>query len=371
MRHSTEARLSNPRDAEGTCTRRAFLRLAVGTACTLFLPGCRGRESTPAPQPSPEGEVDTRGYARSQPWRIGRSTRGDIGPWMVMYSAHVEYGITEKHARAFGRYRNIAANWDPNKQIEDIRKLLAEGQDLMLIDPLDTRTVALGVSEAMGQGVPVILAGSTCSGAPRVIQVSRNPAGRGQLSATRMAEQLGSGWVVVLHSLPSADDTESWLASVRGTLGRHAALELVEASCPWSVAGARAAVESLLEQGLSPQGYLVSDGVLARGAVEAHLERGLSKPFVSGADDWNGWLRAAHLHGISFHGLSGGADLGLRCVDLATQVLSGQPVSSLVEQPAIELCQDDLTKYFRPELSDHYWAVHGLPEAWIERMFRV
>jgi ribose transport system substrate-binding protein len=191
------------------------------------------------------------------------------------------------------------------------------------------------------------------------------------LSATRMAEQLGSGQVVVLHSVPMVDDAESWLESVRGTLDQYAALEPVEASCPWTVAGTREVVDGILQQGVSPQGYLVSDGVLARGAVEAHLERGLGTPTVTGADDWNGWLRVAHLHGIPFHGLSGGADLGLRCVDLATQVLSGQPIPDIVEQPAVELCQDDLPKYFRPDLSDHYWAVHRLPDTWIERMFRM
>jgi hypothetical protein len=31
--------------------------------------------------------------------------------------------------------------------------------------------------------------------------------------------------------------------------------------------------------------------------------------------------------------------------------------------------EGDLGQYFRPDLSDHYWAVHDLPEAWIERMF--
>ena len=64
------------------------------------------------------------------------------------------------------------------------------------------------------------------------------------------------------------------------------------------------------------------------------------------------------------------ANLGLRCVELAIQVLSGETVPAYSEFPYQTFDQSMLLCYFQPDLSDHYWAVHDLPQAWIERMFQ-
>ena len=72
-----------------------------------------------------------------------------------------------------------SANWDPNKQIEDIKTLLEESIDLLLIDPLDHPVVAAGIRKAMAANVPVILASTQVQGAPHVSWVAQNEAVRG------------------------------------------------------------------------------------------------------------------------------------------------------------------------------------------------
>jgi hypothetical protein len=118
-------------------------------------------------------------------------------------------------------------------------------------------------------------------------------------------------------------------------------------------------------------GVIVHSGVLGQGAVEALLEAGQPIPPIAGVDDWNGWLRTASEHGVRFLALGGGANLGLRCVELAMQVLSGQNVPAYAEFPYQMFDHTALERYYRPDLSDHYWAIHDLPQAWIERMYRV
>ena len=72
---------------------------------------------------------------------------------------------------------------------------------------------------------------------------------------------------------------------------------------------------------------------------------------------------------MGFLGLSGGANLGLLCVELATRVLAGDPVQRDVLFPYSVLDHSDLHRYYRPDLTDHYWTVNDLPQAWIERIF--
>lgn len=352
-------------------SRRAFLRLAAGTTATLLLPGCRRTATPGTPEPVRHGWVETGAYRKRPPWRLGRSSRGDIGPWMVMFSAHVEYGVREAYQAFFGGYLPIAANWDPNKQIEDIRALLTQEIDLLLIDPLDTTVVAQGLTEAMAAGVPVILASTRVSGAPYVSWVATDAEERGANCAAWLCSSIAGGRVAVLHSWWAAGDTELWLRGVRRQLEEHVAIEATFAQCAWSVDGARQAMTDILRESGGVEGVLVQSGVLGRGAVEALAERGEDMPLLAGVDDWNGWLRTAQAHSVRFLAQSGGTSLGLRCVQLATQVLAGERVPAWIDFPYETFDQTTLNRYLRPDLSDHYWAIHDLPEIWIERMFNV
>ena len=95
--------------------RREFLRLSAGTVVTILLPGCRRTPSSPPARASVSGPMETARYKKPGPWKLGRSGRGDMTAWMVMYSAHVEYGAREKFRQCFAGYLCCSANWDPNK----------------------------------------------------------------------------------------------------------------------------------------------------------------------------------------------------------------------------------------------------------------
>lgn len=349
--------------------RRDFLWMTAGAAIALLVPGCRRIPSSPS-APMPTGWIDAERYKKSLPWQIGRSGRGDVNAWMVMFSAHIEYGIMEKYREHFKEYFCTSANWDPNKQIEDIKILLAEDIDLLLIDPMDTTVVAAGVQEAMDTGVPVILASTRVSGAPYVSWVTSNEEERGSACGDWLCRTITGGRVAVLVSVPAAGESELWLKGVCRRLGDRPDIEMIVEQCPWSSAGAKHVMASILSEFTSIDGVIVQNGVLARGVVQAFTERSNKIPPIAGADDWNGWLRTAREYGVRFMGLSGGANLGLRTVDLAVEVLSGQRVPRYVEFPYKTFDDSVLDRYYCPDLSDHYWAINDLPEAWIERMFK-
>ena len=352
-------------------TRREFLRLSAGTVVTILLPGCRRTPSSPPALAPYFGPMETARYKKPGPWKLGRSGRGDLTAWMVMYSAHVEYGAREKFQQCFAGYLCCSANWDPNKQIEDIKLLLAQGIDLLLIDPLDTAVVRAGVEQAMRAGVPVIMAPTSVQTDQYVSWVSTGEEARGATSTEWLCSEVSRGSITVLHSIPAANDSPAWLRGVRRVLDSHPGVHQVSVlQCPWSSSEAKRVMGSHLAQSGRVDGVIVNNGVVGLGVVEAFLELGQAIPPIAGADDWNGWLRTAKEHSLQFLALSGGANLGLYCVGLATQVLAGQPVPRYVEFPYQTFDRSNLDAYYRPDLSDHYWAIHDLPDTWISRMFR-
>jgi len=288
-----------------------------------------------------------------------------------MFSAHIEYGAKEKYRKSFADYWCAQANWDPNKQIEDIQLLLAQGIDLLLVDPLDHGVVQAGVELAMRVGVPVILAATRVQSDEYVSWVTTNEEQRGTACADWLCQAVPDGYIVVVQCVPAASDSGRWLRGVRQRLDAQSSLQGVKVMpCAWASSQAQQAMAALLDPSRPVDGVIVENGVLGLGVVQAFAERGLPIPPIAGADDWNGWLRTAKAHSVRFLAQSGGANLGLRCIELATQVLSGESVPGYVEFPYTTLDATSLERYYRPDLSDHYWAVHDLPETWIDRMFR-
>ena len=336
----------------------------------VFLPACRRSEAPPTVWPPRAGWVETACYKKPGPWVIGRSGRGDTTAWMVMLSAHIEYGIKEKYRAAFRDYFSILANWDPNKQIEDIESLLAQKIDLLLIDPMDHAAVKAGVERAMQAGVPVILASTRVRSEQYVSWVSTDEEERGAACADWLCDRVPKGHIVVMASTPAAGDENVWLVALRRRIEAYShSRQLTVLRCPWSSLEAQKALAAVLKSA-PVDGVIVNNGVLGRGAVQAFVDHGAAIPPLAGADDWNGWLRTAKEYNVHFFALSGGANLGLRCVELAMQVLSGQAVPRYMAFPYETFDEAALDRYYRPDLSDHYWAINDLPSAWIEKMFK-
>jgi ribose transport system substrate-binding protein len=294
-----------------------------------------------------------------------------MSSWQVMLSAHIEYGITEKYRQYFSGYRSTAANWDPDKQILDIQGLLAGGIDVLLIDPLDAPAVAAGVRQAMDAGVPVIWISSGVQNAPYVSWVTTDEEERGALSADWLCQRISGGRVIVLQSEPAPGNSASWLQGAYGRLEACPHLDVQLVTSGWLPSHAAWAMSAALAESPPIQGLIVNSGTAGQGAIEALSESGMEIPPIAGGDDCNGWLRTAKERNVHFLGFGGSARLGLRCVELAMDVLGGKAVPAYEEFPYQAFDETAVDRYYRSDLSDHFWAIHELPEPWIERMFKV
>ena len=360
----------NRRGSPRSWSRREFLRTAAGLAIVILLPGCgRGGPSIPT-LPAATGPVNTERYRKDPPWRVGRAGRGDLSSWQIMVSAHIQYGVTEKYGQSFGDYRFTVANWDPDKQLLDIRRLLDGGIDVLLIDPLDDNAVAEGVDQAMAAGVPVILVSSGVQNAPYVSWVTTDEQERGALCADWLCQRVSNGRVIVLQSTPTPGDNSLWLQGVHDGLAASPGLDVQVVSSFWQPSAARQAMAAALDESPSIQGLIVNGGTVARGALEALDESGIAIPPIAGVDDCNGWLRAAAGRDVHYLAFGGSTRLGLRCVELAMDVLSGRPVPAYQQFPYEVFDETAAGGYYRSDLSDHFWAIHDLPESWLERMFK-
>ncbi len=318
----------------------------------------------------PPGMVDTSQYATKPPWVAGRAGLGNTNAWMTMFDLHFKYAITVKYAKYFSAFRETSCFWNPARQISDIESLVAQGVDVLFVDPASEAALVGAVEEAMDHGVPVVLASTGVNTDKYVTWVSRDNVKAGFLYANWMGKQLPNGGkIVVLMGIAGSSYAEDVLRGVKQGLTAFPNIKVVGmAYCDWSPVKAKQAMEAFIQANPEIDGVIADGGQMALGAVEALLDAGRPIPPIT-ADDWNGWLRMAKEHNIKFLAVSGGSPMAETCVDLAVQILQGHPVPKRVEFPMVTFDQNELDKYYRPDLSDQYFAINDLPEDWIQKYY--
>jgi len=331
----------------------------VGTL--VFLPAYAGEK---------QEMVDTTKYKKEGPCVAGRAGLGDTNAWMTMFSHHFNYGVNEKYADKFKDFKVNACFWNPVKQIANIEALVGQKVDILFVDPASEAALAGAVEEAMDMGIPVVVASTGVNTDKYVTWVTRNNEKVGEVYGEWMAKKLnGKGNVVALMGMAGTTYAEDVLRGVKKSLSASPGIKLVDmAYCDWSPVKAKEAMEAFIASNPKIDGVIADGGQMALGAVEALLDAGRPIPPIT-ADDWNGWLRLAKEKGVDFLAVSGGNPLALTCVDLANKILSGEPVPHYVEYDFVTFEKDAIDKYYRPELTDQYFAVNELPEEWINKYY--
>ncbi len=282
------------------------------------------------------GMVDTTKYKKKGPWLAGRAAIGDTNAWMTMFSYHFKYGIEEKYAKDFKGLKIASSFWNPVKQIADIEQLVAQGVDILFIDPSSEGALVGAVEEVYEMGIPVVLASTGVNTDKYTTWVSRDNIKAGFLYAGWMGKKLkGKGNVVVLMGMAGTSYAEDVLRGVKQGLSAFPDIKILEtAYCDWSPVKAKETMEVFIQSHPKIDGIIADGGQMGFGAVEALLDAGKKIPPIT-ADDWNGWLRLAKQQDIDFLAVSGGNPLSLIGVQLATKIMRGEPVPKIVEYPIV------------------------------------
>jgi ribose transport system substrate-binding protein len=352
---------------EGERFNRARL-LRLGAA-TLILPGaasalagCGGDD---------EAETEEPFGVTEGPWRIGRAAAGDVNDWMIFLSAHYDYKIQEEYADLFSDYIVTASNFDPTKQVADVEDLVAQNIDLLFIEPASEGGLVGAVSRAMDAGVPVILVSTRVDGENWTSWISRNNRLDGELKGRWLGERLGgSGQIVALMGFAGTSYANDVWEGCQASLAEFPDIEVLEMQhADWSAPTAKQVTETFLVRHPQIDGILSDGGQMALGAVQAFQDAGRPIPPLT-ADDWNGWMRAAsEIPDLEFYAVSGSANMSADAVDLAVRYLQGEEIPREVEAPFETWDQDDLERWFRPDLADAFWGFHSLPEEFAEQRF--
>ena len=273
---------------------------------------------------------------RPGPWRIGVANASLSNPWRVGFLNAMRYAA-RLHAQEIADFRIETAEDDPDRQMEQISAMMADGIDALLVsaapDP-DGRLDAF-LTEEVAPRIDVVAVDrrpSSPSGWLTFVTASDDTIGR--TSATWLAEYLGgTGRIWMLSGLADSSPAIRRRSAALSALEDHPGIEIAALrDTGWTTAGGYNAAQDLLAETGPPDGVWSDSGLQGVGALRYLTEAGVSLPPHTGGDI-NGMYKSALNARIPLAALDYPAAMGARAVDAALDLLEGRAVPRRIETP--------------------------------------
>lgn len=343
--------------------RRTFL----GTSGALFVVSAAGwprlsraEEISLLPDTWPsEGEnplIPAGTFAKPGPWRIGHSHYGLAGSTHT-YQTAFEAEFEVEQQPNVGEYLFRSADLNPGKQVADIEDLIAQRVDAILIAPLSTGSAVEGIRRAKEAGIPTVVYLGRVDTEDFTVQVQGDDFYFGRVMAEYLVEKLGNtGNVWVFRGVPGHSIDADRYAGAMEVFNNSGLTVTADQYGNWSYEDSKRLAESLYLSDPDVAGVWTDGANMSLGVLDALTELGASTiPPITG-EALNGWMRRWSDEGLSSIGPICPPALSAAALRAAVALLEGKEIHRNWTNRPQPITDETLAEFYRPDLTDAYWA---------------
>ena len=337
--------------------------LAAGFVAVLAIAGCTGGGE------SPGGATDGGGGGGGGAYTMGVSNTLTNNGWR-------EEMICSINAQALvsGEVDSLSiSHRDTNAagQLEDIRNLIAEDVDAIIVNPADREAINDALAEASDAGITVVAVDQAVTQESAFV-ISNDQEEYAYLGASWLFETLGgSGDVVYMRGIAGAAADDDRDAGFQRALDEYPDINVVfESHTNWDQATGTQQFNDFLATGDNYDGIWTSgiDNVI----VQAMLDAGEELVPIVGADNAGFVQQLLEVEGLVGAAVTNSAAVGGAGVTLALQILNGEEPAEQVTltEPQIWANDNDegmasLEEANDPDI-DPNWPLQYTLEGWTE-----
>lgn len=291
---------------------------------------------TPDWDPRLAERVDTAGFRRTGPFKLGFANAGLSNPWRSALVASVAQAA-RLHTSSLQELVSRHADDDPIRQRRQIAELVGLGIDALVISTVASDDPALSnvLHDVMSENIPVVAVDRRPQDQGAILTfVTASDAMIGRSTALWLAERLeGEGTVWMLTGLADTSPAMRRAAAASQIFNAFPGISLVATrDTSWTERGGYDATGALLRQHGPPTGIWCDSGLQGVGVLKAFKQAGLPIPPMTGGD-LNEMYKLGIENRVPFVAADYPAAMGGRAVETALAILAGRPVTKRVEVP--------------------------------------
>jgi ribose transport system substrate-binding protein len=290
--------------------------VAASVSAVLVIAGCGGTGGSPAASSGGEG-------AGSYHIGVSNTVAGNGWREEMVCSIKAQSASSGEVADLTILHRNT----DAAGQLEDIRTLINEGVDAIIVNPVGPDAVNAALEEAIAEGITVIAVDQAVT-AEGAYLMANNQEEYGYLGASWLFEHLGGeGRVVYMRGAAGATADTDRDTGFQRALEENPGIEVVaEVATGWDQATGAQQINDIIASGEEFDGVWTSgiDNVIVDALIEADAEL---VPIV-GADNAGFVQQLLEVEGLVGAAVTNPASVGGAGVTLALQILGGEEPES-------------------------------------------
>jgi ribose transport system substrate-binding protein len=342
-------------------SRTAF---AITTVIMLLASACTGGDGDGG---SPAG--GTAGDGGGGNYTIGVSNTLTNNGWReeMICSIRAQAALSGEVASISENHRDT----DAAGQLEDIRNLIAEDVDAIIVNPADRSAIDEALAEATEAGITVVAVDQAVTEESAFV-LSNDQEQYAYLGATWLFEQLGGeGDVVYMRGIAGAAADDDRDAGFQRALDENPGINVVfESHTNWDQATGTQQINDFLATGENYDGIWTSgiDNVVVDALVEAEAEL---VPIV-GADNAGFVQQLLDVDGLVGAAVTNSAAVGGAGVTLALQILNGEEPAERITLTEPQIWSNDteegmaqLEEAADPDLEET-WPLQYSLEGWTD-----
>jgi ribose transport system substrate-binding protein len=344
--------------------------IAVG-ASGLRLPAA-AQEATPA-----AGEIDlttlsvdtfyvepSADFAGRQ-WTIGFSNASETNTWRTALREAIQAGA--------GKYANVEllitdANDSPAKQVADLEDLLAKGSNGLIIGAATTDVANSILERTQQEGIPVIIVDRLVTSEKYTTFVTSDNKVMATTCLSYLCELLGGeGKIAIVEGIPGSGPAVERNAAYDEVLANYPNIEVAARQAgDWSRASGQRVIENVITANRDINGIHFDGGEMALGGIQALRAAGITdemmkagQPFLTGQDNYNGWLGAIAQDLGKVSVLYPPRVHGWASVQALVQALMGEslPKTTSLRPYMAVVTPENAAAFYAADQPDDFWAL--------------
>lgn len=361
-------------DGSGRRLQRRDVLQLIGAGGAALAVASAGRHRLSAATAEPDfATLDARTfYVEPTPqfagkkWTFGFSNASETNTWRTALREAIQSG-----ARLYPNVELLItdANDSPAKQVSDLEDLLAKGSNGLIIGAATTDVANPIMERAQQEKIPVIIVDRLVTSDKYTTFVTSDNKVMATTCLTHLCKDLlkGKGKIAVVEGIPGSGPAVERNAAYDVVLKGFPDIDVVARQAgDWSRASGQRVIENVITAHPDLNGIHFDGGEMALGGIQALRAAGISdddiaqgKPFLTGMDNYNGWLGAIEKGTGKFTMLHPPRVHGWVSVQTLVQALMGQQLPKLTSLATYQakVSPDNAKIFYKSDQPDDYWAL--------------